>query len=278
MTEVALRPNPPGAPDWWEPKTPLGHARGLLAWRKAAEARALVERALEQGELETAPLRATALLALALLDSEVGRRTRALRLLGEADELVGVEDHVRHPARWDIALATAQILRGAGETVAAAQRARDAIERFEAADISVGWSRPVLLGLRRYAVTDGAYDASFMVPTAIGALQLDNNAAAWEWLALQKAILKEHLDRGSTAAAALHVSVAMRAIPADLLPQDVVWREAMQLLGRTGTDVQGEARYALHDAFNLLEYDYEATSSHEREAPLLPRERVISRW
>jgi hypothetical protein len=93
-----------------------------------------------------------------------------------------------------------------------------------------------------------------------------------------KAILKEYIDRGRTAAAALHVSVAMRAIPADLLPQDVVWQQAMQLLGRTGTDVQGEARYALHDAFNLLEHDYDTTWRYESEAPLLPRERVISRW
>ena len=70
----------------------------------------------------------------------------------------------------------------------------------------------------------------------------------------------------------------MRAIPADLLPQDVVWQQAMQLLGRMGADVGGEARYVLNDAFNLLEIDYEAVSSYESEAPLLPRERVISRW
>lgn len=278
MIEVALRPHPPGAPDWWEPKTPLGHARGLLAWRKAAEARALLERALEQDELDTAPLRATALLALALMDSEAGRRTRALRLLDEAEAGLGLKDHVRHPVRWDIALAVAQIRRGAGDTVAAALHAREAIERFENADVSVAWSRPVLLGLRRYAVADRTYDAAFMVPTAIGVLQLDNDAAAWEWLALQKAILKEYIGRGSTAAAALHVSVAMRAIPADLLPQDVVWQQAMQLLGRMGADVGGEASYVLNDAFNLLEIDYEAVCSYESEAPLLPRERVISRW
>ena len=256
----------------------LLQAKALILNGRRSEAGRVLEVTIEEDLLADPPERALAWLALALIAVEDGRRTKALRLLEQAETLLVLTEHEDAIVRWDISLARCRALADSGEVAESATCARTAVALFEDSTHTVAWNRPALLELERLALADEDPCTPFLLPKALGALRLTDHYAALQWLDRQEQIVRELLRRGSSDLAADHAAKALCAWPVDLFGADAWWPAAMQYLGRMGAPKVLGAATELVLAFSVVEREYDRVCDYEDAAPLLLRQQVTGRY
>lgn len=252
----------------------LRWARSLLKRGDRDPARDFLETSLATDVFRTSPQKATALLALALLARARGDRESALRLIDRAETALVLSENQWAIVRWDLLLARSKTLSDLGRTTESAACARTALALFNDSPYSIAWHHRLLVDLQRLALADDDACTPFLLPKALGALGLETEYDAQQWLSTQKAIIGELIDRGRIELAVDHVARTMCALPFDVSGSDRVWGELLPFMKRI-FDADHEVDISpIRGAFATIDWEITSGIEHERTAPLLPRARI----
>lgn len=252
-------------------------ARFLLQEHRRDDARSLLSTSLAGGALKKVRDRSTALLALAMLAQEDGDLNTAIGFLNRAETALVLSEKEWEFVRWDLLLAKSTALARAGRTAESAACARKALALFNDSGHSVAWHRLMLLDLELLSIADGDETGPYLLPKALGVLHLCDRLDVDRWLLMQVEIFRQLIKRGNVDVATEHASLALRALPADILGVDLWWSTLMKSMGHIGEAASDVNLCPVIEAFEVLEWEYIFGEEYEHHAPLLPRKRIMAR-